>query len=301
MKKITASFHRRLINPIINSHFFMDHFLWIRTQIIWKRKYGHFIDKNNLLDINEKIQYLICFYDTSRWGGYCDKMKVRNYLSSIGYQDLLTTVYGTWKKAEDIDYSSLPEKFVLKCNHDSGSYHIINKSEGMNIEAINKSLNSHLNVKYGYERGEMYYNTIPPCIMAEEYLENPKGYFSKTLVDYKVWCFNGRPHCICVYYDRTKDCVNMEVFDIHWNQRNDAVKYNNHYRKGTLKIPKPNNLEKMLDVASRLSQGFPEVRVDFYSIGDRLIFGEMTFATSCGHIDNYTDNFLKELGDCCII
>lgn len=76
MKKINALFHRKLVNPIINSHFFMDHFLWIRTQIIWKRKYGHFIDKNNLLDINEKIQYLICFTDTSRWGGIVIKWRL---------------------------------------------------------------------------------------------------------------------------------------------------------------------------------------------------------------------------------
>lgn len=93
----------------------------------------------------------------------------------------------------------------------------------------------------------------------------------------------------------------MQVYDTDWKLRNDAIKYNAHYLKGDLVVPKPHNFEKMLEVASNLSKGFPEVRVDFYNIDDRLLFGEMTFATSCGHIDHYTDNFLKELGDLCVI
>lgn len=302
MNKINALFQRKIVNPIINSHYFMDHFLWVRTQIIWKRKYGHFIDKKNLLNINEKIQWLICFGDTSLWGKLADKIAVRDFLKENGYGNLLSIVYGTWQNAEDIDYDMLPDKFVLKCNHDSGSYHIIDKTGGaIDKSFINKDLNEHLKIKYGYERGEMYYNSIKPCIMAEEFLENPKGYFSKTLVDYKVWCFNGVPHCICVYYDRKKETVKMDVYDTKWNLRTDAVKYNSHYQKGDLIVPKPYNFDKMLDVASKLSKGFPEVRVDFYEVNNRLLFGEMTFATSCGHIDHYTDSFLKELGDCCVI
>ena len=301
MNRLNSIIQRRLVNPIINSHYFMDNHLWIRTQIIWLRKYGHFIDKDNLKDINEKINWLICFGDTSKWADLADKVKVREYIRAKGYPELLTKIYGTWQDANNIDYDSLPNKFVLKCNHDSGSYHIIDKSKGFNKELINKDLNEHMKIKYGYERGEMYYNSIKPCIVAEEFLENPGGYFSKTLVDYKVWCFNGVPHGICVYYDRTHESVSMQVYDTDWKLRNDAIKYNAHYLKGDLVVPKPHNFEKMLEVASNLSKGFPEVRVDFYNVNDRLLFGEMTFATSCGHIDHYTDNFLKELGDLCVI
>ena len=269
----------------------LDHHHDRVVQREWKKRFGRTIDWNNPRDINEKIQWLMCFSDTSAWTRLSDKVKVRDYVTEKGYGDLLVPLLGTWKRAADIPWETLPEKFVLKCNHDSGSTHIVDA--GTNRTAVAAALDEALKVKYGYRHGEMHYNGIEPCILAEEYLDSGEA----VPVDYKVWCFDGKPYCIWACHGRTADAVYVNVYDLDWNPRPEASVFTGHYRDGGCSLPKPATLPQMLEAAARLSEGFPEVRVDFYEVRGRLYFGEMTFASLMGMMDFYTDDFLKELGD----
>lgn len=242
-------------------------------------------------DINEKIRWLMCYGPMDEWARLSDKIKVRDYVAEKGLQDLLVPLLGTWEKSADIPYGSLPEKFVLKCNHDSGSTHII--EPGTDLERVNRELDAALGQKYGYRHGEMHYNRISPRILAEAYLDSG----SAVPVDYKIWCFDGKPYCIWACYGRTKDCVYVNVYDLDWKPRPEASVFTEHYRDGGCSLPRPVTLQQMLDAAARLSAGFPEVRVDFMEAKGHLYFGEMTFASLMGRMDFYTDAFLKELGD----
>ena len=263
---------------------------------VWLKKYGHKIDWNHPRDINEKIQWLICFGDTSKWPDLADKYKVREYIIEKGYGNLLTKLYGVWDDAHNIEFDSLPNKFVLKCNHDSGSYHLIDKAKGFDRDFVTNDLNAHLKVKYGYKGCERHYNKIKPLIVAEEFLEEKGNTFSTSLVDYKVWCFDGKPYCVFVAYNRTHEHLYTNVYDLNWQVHPEWSVFTDHYRDGGGRIPRPDKLEEMLKIASDLSVGHPQVRVDFYIIKDKIYFGEMTFASDCGRMGYFTQDFLKELG-----
>lgn len=264
---------------------------------VWKNEFGHKVDWKNPRDINEKIQWLMCYGDTSLWSDLSDKIKVKEFLESRGYGDLVIPTLGVWERAKDIDYDALPERFVLKCNHDSGSTHIIDKKKGFDKEAINKDLDKHLKVKFGYVNGETYYNRIKSRILAEEYLEAKNEDFSSSAIDYKVWCFDGKPYSVWACYSRSAECAYVNIYDLDWNVHPEYSVFTDHYRNGEGKVPKPKTFDHMMTVAADLSKGFPEVRVDFYEIDGRLYFGEMTFATLAGKINFYTPEYLKELGD----
>ena len=269
----------------------LDHHHDRVVQKEWKKRYGRTIDWSHPADINEKIQWLMCFSDTSEWTRLSDKIQVRDYVAEKGFGDLLIPLLGTWKHAADIPWNTLPAKFVLKCNHDSGSTHIIDTSTDR--AAVAAALDEALKQKYGYRHGEMHYNGIEPCILAEAYLDGGEA----VPVDYKVWCFDGKPYCIWACHGRTADHVYVNVYDLDWTPRPEASVFTDHYRDGGCSLPKPATLPKMLEAAAKLSEGFPEVRVDFYEVRGRLYFGEMTFASLMGMMDFYTDDFLKELGD----
>lgn len=280
--------------------FMLDHFHFKLVEREWMRWKGYPIDWDNPRDINEKIQWLMCFSDTSLWSVCSDKYKVREYVASKGLADILVPLYGTWTNVEDIDFDSLPDKFVIKCNHDSGSCMIIDKSEGFDPAAVRSALASHLKVRYGYVHGEMYYNRIVPRIVAERKLEQASG-VGNSMIDYKIWCFDGKPYSIWACYDRTSEGTYVNIYDLDWNVHPEVSVFTDHYRDGEGKVPRPECLDRMLSAAARLSEGFPEVRVDFYEAGGRLYFGEMTFASLCGKMDFYTQDYLEELGRQCVL
>ena len=268
----------------------------------WMKWKGYKVDWDNPRDINEKIQWLMFRSDTSLWSLCSDKYRVREYVKSKGLEDILVPLLGVWEKAEDIDFEALPQKFVIKCNHDSGSAVIADRSKGpVDVSGIRAELNRHLKVKYGFEHGEMYYNRIKPLILAEQFLEPGDPTVSDSPVDYKVWCFGGVPKWIMCCSNRTEESLELSVYDLDWNYYPEHVLSGGHYIHPANPLPRPKELETILSFAARLSEGFPEVRVDFYETGGKVYFGEMTFASLCGKMNYYSDSFLEELGRECVL
>lgn len=278
--------------------FLIDHYPHIIINHEWRHQYGHRIDWKNPRNINEKIQWLICFSDTSEWTRIADKYRVREFLKEKGYNDLVIDLYGAWDNANDIDFDSLPDKFVLKCNHDSASTKIIDKSKGYNKKELIKFYNKRLKEKFGYKCCEPHYNRIRPLVIAEKFLEEDNGF--QSLNDYKFWCFDGKVYYVCVMFDRTNDIVNEVVYDLDWNPHPEFIKSSEHYKASDRILPRPHNFEKMISISKDLSKGFPEVRVDLYDVNGKIYFGEMTFTSTSGRM-GYVDSFLEELGSYCII
>lgn len=278
--------------------FLVDHFPHKAINQKWQRDYGYNIDWDSPKNLNEKIQWLMCFGDTSRWADLADKYKVRKFVEEKGYGHLLPQLLGVWDDARKIDFSLLPNKFILKCNHDSGSYCKVNKSEEFDKDSICRRLNAHLKQKFGYKNCEPHYNKISPrLIIAEEFLESETDGFSDSLVDYKVWCFNGEPAYIWVYYNRNHEGTDFKLYDLNWEEHKEKTMPNKFYRDGNAEIKRPRCFKEMLLAAKSFSTGFPEVRVDFYIVNGRLYFGEMTFTSNCGRMNHFTEEYMQELGN----
>lgn len=264
-----------------------------RDWLEWK---GYKVDWDNPRDINEKIQWLMCRSDTSRWTELSDKFRVRDYVRSKGYGDLVVPLLGVWERAEDIDFDSLPDRFVLKCNHDSGSYRFVDKNQGFDPDALRAHFSKCLKRKYGDVNGELHYNAIPPRVLAEPLLES-----GLSIVDYKVRCFGGKPYSIVTCSDRTEDTVCLDSYDTDWNSHPEALVFRGEFVYGKNRLPRPACLDRMLEASAALSEGFPQVRVDFYVVGDRLYFGELTFSSARGRMSYFTQEELERQGRLCIL
>ncbi len=280
----------------IYQRFMLSHFyekMVDRTYLKWK---GRKIDWDNPRDINEKIYWLISRTDTSMWSLCADKVRVREYVSSKGLGDLLVPLLGVWDRFEDIDFDLIPDKFVLKCNHDSGSFRIVDKTKGFDPAALKEHFSRRLKRKIGYLNCETYYNEIKPKIMAEAFL----GEGDSGVTDYKIRCFGGKPYSIVTCSGRTYDTVRLDLYDLDWKSHPESLVFSDTCLDGGGRIPRPDCLDRMLEVASILSDGFPQVRVDLYVVGEKIYFGELTFSSG-GRMPYFTDDYLVELGNQCVL
>lgn len=280
----------------ITRRFIFDHLHYKLVESKFRYTFGRDIDWDHPTDINEKIQWLIRYSDISSWSACSDKYLVRDYVKARGLDHLLVGLLGVWDDASQIDFDSLPQKFVLKCNHDSGSCKVVDKSKGFHREALVSYFNQHLHTKYGYVHGEMWYNSIKPRVIAEEFLEQKHDSWTTSLVDYKIWCFDGKPYSVWACYSRSAECTFVNIYDLEWHVHPEVSIFTDHYRDGQGMVPRPDNLDEMLAAAAILSKGFPQVRTDFYIVDGKLYFGELTFASLCGLMDFYTPEYLEELG-----
>lgn len=263
------------------------------------RNYEYFMHKKiNLTDptdLNEKINWLKLHESPKLWAELADKFAVRKFIESKGLSDILVPLYGVYNSASDIDFDKLPNSFVLKTNHGSGDVVIVKDKSNINRKDIIKRINKFLKMPYGVQSGEPHYLFIKPRVIAEE-LIIPMDHFSTSLIDYKIWCFNGEPQHIWACYSRTKHEVKVETYDLEWNHHPEFSVFNHHYVDGGGNVPKPENLAEMLDIARKLSNNFKQVRVDLYNNGGKIYFGEMTFTGNGGYMDFYTQDFLNEMG-----
>ena len=261
-------------------------------------RYKKPLNLKNPKTLNEKILYLSLTKDNPLWTELSDKYKVREYVKEKIGEDKLVKLYGKWTNANDIDFDKLPDKFVLKTNHGSGEIKIVKDKSKLDIPATIKYFNEEIRRPYGELEGGRHYWGIKPLIIAEELLENdPETLkYSNSLIDYKCWCFNGKCQFVWVCKNRTKDGTEVMTYDLDWNPHPEWSIFTSHYRKGT-PIPKPGNLHEIIQIAEKLSKPFPVVRVDLYSVNNKIYFGEMTFTSLGGLMNFFTKEFLEMSGN----
>lgn len=262
--------------------------------IQYRIKFGHKPNLDNPRSFSEKLQYYKLHYRNPALGNIVDKYRVREYLKEKGFGHLLPELYGVYRRAEEIDYDRLPDQFVLKTNDGSGGHNIVICRDKSNLdkEATAKLLNSWLNKKNANLGREWAYTQIKESlIIAEQYLENKENP-ELGIEDIKFYCFNGKPYCIAFdgeRYIRHK----RNFYDPDWND----LKVGSDCDNFDHPIPRPSNLEEMLETAAKLSQGFPHVRVDLYSLEGKIYFGEMTFYPLSGYVEYTPREFDFRLGE----
>lgn len=238
-------------------------------------KTGEKLELENPVTFNQKIQWLKIYDSTPLKTQLADKYLVRDFVRDKIGENYLVKLLGVWDDFDDIDFSAMPQKFVLKANHGCQFNYIVTDKSKFNSTDARRTFAKWLSFNYAFGNGiEPHYHNIKPRIIAEEYLENNDG-----LDDYKFWCFDGEPKFVQFLTDRNKDALKMVFYDTEWNRQ--EFVYNNPQLDR--EVPKPDNLEEMLRIARILSQGFCHVRVDLYRLNDgTLKFGEMTFTSASG-------------------
>lgn len=253
----------------------------------WK-VYGKMLNYKHPKSFYEKIGYLEFFTNTSEMGKLADKVAVRDYVKQKGLSYILNELYGVYHNSSEIDYDILPNSFVLKTNHGSATNIIVRDKSRLDIPKTNKQLDDWLKLDYGFITGQPHYSHIKPLILAEAFLDNGDN---KILTDYKFWCINGVPRFCQIMSDRVENshAFRTMFFDMEWQPHPEYVMGS----QSDLKELKPECFEEMRSAAEILSKGIPYVRVDFYNIKGKVIFGEMTFTPGFA---NNTIEFFDMLG-----
>ena len=253
-------------------------------------RFHRFVNLKHPTDLNEKILWLYFNTDTNEWSRLTDKLLVRDYVKEKGFEEILKEVYAVWDRLEDVQFDALPESFVLKSNNGSGTCLIVSdKSQFHEKNALRLMKQWMVKDDFGYE---YHYRKIINRLFAEEYLD---ACDSPSVVDYKFWCFNSIPSYVWVCTNRDASGCDTMIYDMSWNAYPNYLNVNQSYRKGDL-LPKPSQFDRMKEIAGKLSQTFPVVRVDLFEVNGKVYFGEMTFTSVGGMNSQYSKEFLLKAG-----
>lgn len=244
-----------------------------------ERMQGRVLNLQNPTTYNEKVQWLKLHDATPVKTLLADKYLVRDWVAERVGQEYLIPLLGAWDSFDAIDFDSLPDRFVIKCNHGCGYNVIVKDKSQFDRAAARKKIDWWMGEDFSYKAGlEMHYSAIPHKVIVEEFIENV-GSEGGDLYDYKFWCFDGRVQYIQFLSERNTNGLKMAFYDREWNKQNFVYSY----PLDTKDMPRPDNLDEMIAVAEKLAEGFCHVRVDLYRMDDgRLYFGEMTFTSASG-------------------
>lgn len=242
-------------------------FLRLNYWLIFGRK----INLDAPQSFSEKLQWLKLYDRRPEYVTMVDKIAVKEFVAKrIGPEYIIPTL-GVWDRPDDIDWETLPDQFVLKWNHDSGSIVICKDKHTFNKEEAIKKLRYGEKVNGFWYGREWPYKNVKPQILAEKYMEDESG----ELKDYKWFCFDGNAKCLFIASDRQKKNVDtkFDFYDTNFVH----LPFTNGHPNSNEEIVKPKSFGQMKELAEQLSLGYPHVRVDFYDINGHLYFGEFTF------------------------
>lgn len=216
----------------------------------------------------EKLQWQKLYDRNPLYHVLADKAEVKRHVASLIGKEHVVPTLGVWNSVSGIDWDSLPEKFVLKCTHDSGSAVICRDKSSFDREAACRKLKDAMRRNFYRRMREWAYKGVKPRIIAEQFLEGE-------INDYKFFCFGGRPEIMFVATERFNAAseTKFDFFDMEWNH----LDIRNGHPNAAVPPARPACFDEMKRLAARLSEGIPQVRVDFYEVGGKVLFGEYTF------------------------
>ena len=239
---------------------------------------GYWMDWNHPRTYNEKMQWLKLYNRRPEYAIMVDKVRVKDWVAAkIGNNYIIPTL-GVWKSATEVNFAGLPNRFVIKCNHNSGKGMYICKDKSkMNVENIRKGLKKGMQENYVIQNREWPYKNVPHRILAEQFLEE-EG--KQTPDDYKVMCFDGKVKLIELHEGRFTDNHTQAFYDRDWKLT--SITQSGSGKVATKVAKCPSLLDEMIRLSEILAKDIPHVRVDWYIVNNHLYFGEMTFFDGSG-------------------
>lgn len=261
---------RRVLIPIPDA---------LYLKFFYKMYMDRVLNLDNPQTFTEKIQWLKLYDRNPLYTQMVDKHLAKEYVASIIGEEFIIPTIGVWDKFDDIDFSKLPQQFVLKVTHDSGGLVICKDKDKMDVKAARKKINKALRTNYYITSKEWPYKNVKRRIIAEKFMVDESGY---ELKDYKFFCFDGKVKALFVATDRAVEGeeTKFDFFDEDFKH----LPIRNGHPNANRDIPKPEHFEQMKAIAEKLSQGIAHVRVDLYNINGKIYFGELTFAHFCGWV-----------------
>ena len=253
----------------------------IYLKLLYRFKMGHRLDLKNPKTFTEKLQWLKLYNRKPEYTKMVDKYAVKDYVSGIIGPEYIIPTIGVWNKPEEIDWDSLPNQFVLKTTHGGGGGGVVickDKETFNNDEAIVKLNHS---LKADIYRGfrEWPYKNVPKRIIAERFMTSEQSGDTESLLDYKFFCFNGKVKFYKVVFGRF-----VEHHANYYSPEGNLLPFGEQGLEPDFNYPikLPSNLDEMISIAERISQGEPFLRVDLYNINGKIYFGEITFFPGSG-------------------
>ena len=261
-------------------------------KIQYRLKMGRKLNLKTPTRFSEKIQWLKLYDRKPQYTTMVNKIAAKEYVAGIIGDQYIIPTLGTWHHFDEIDFDTLPDKFVLKTNHGGGGGGVVicRDKATFNKTKAKIRLEKSLTENIYHDFREWPYKNVKPMILAEVLLEDNGEH---GLMDYKVFCCNGEPRIVKVNYDVATD-YHVSWYDLNWNRIEGTTIYDPV--DSNVSIEKPAVLECLLDLARKLSKGIPYLRVDFYYTGGELKFGELTFSPGSGFEPFNPDSFDTVIG-----
>ena len=275
----------RLIAPLVPDK------LWLK--LMFRIRGGYWMDFNNPKTISEKLFWLKLNYRDPQLTMLVDKYRAKEYLKNkVGEQYVLPAL-GVWEKADDIDFDKLPNQFVLKCNHASAYGMVIctDKSK-LDIKKARKTLQNCLDSNYYLYGREWPYKNVKKCIFCEPYLENKD---KSPLVDYKFYCYGGKPEYFMYSVGEATHTVRNHKFDMNCKSIDYLFKVKPTITEEEIHLP--DNINEMIEIARKLAVGYQHIRVDMYNIDGKIYMGELTFFSGGGFINIVNEEYMLSLAN----
>jgi hypothetical protein len=239
-------------------------------KLLYKVHFGRRLDLVTPKSFNEKLQWLKMYDRNPQYCMLVDKYEVKQYVANVIGEDYIIPTLGVWDSVEEVDWQSLPNQFVIKCTHDSGSVVVCKNKNDLDIDAVSKKLKKCLKKNMYYWGREWVYRDVKPRIIAEKFMKDEKP----ELTDYKFMCFDGKVKCAFLCTNRfSEGGLKVTFYDTEWNK----MPFERQHPSESIPAPKPQSYNEMVALSEKLATGIPFVRVDFYEINGRPYFGEMTF------------------------
>ncbi len=289
----------RLKNLFIHPAGYMAYFLELISpcikndelylRIMWRLRLGTKLHLKNPQTFNEKLQWLKLHDRRPEYTKMVDKYEAKKYVANIIGDEYIIPTLGVWDNFDEINFDSLPNQFVLKCTHDSGGLVICRDKKTLDLDAVKKKINKCLKRNYYWGGREWPYKNVKPRIIAEKFMTDESG---SELKDYKIFNFNGKAKIIQVDFNRFREHM-KNLYTTQWAYIDVNVNYPTNPDH---QIAKPEKLEKMLEFAEKLSADIPFLRTDFYSVEDKIYFGELTFFPGSGYMTFNPEKFGYTMG-----
>ena len=284
LKSIRKFYQRRFVTPL--RYQFPERLYWYGVKNYFYLRCNKKLRYSSVSNINEKLMWLSRYWQHPLKTLCADKYLVRDYIVDLGLQDILIPIIETYENPQDIDFDSLPNKFVIKCNHGCRLNLICEDKSNLDLDMTKNTLHKYINKNYGFSSYEIHYSKIKRKIICQHFLaKEPK--------EIQVFCINGKPHSFLIMHKLWNNEWKRCSYSLDW-KRASLLKGEDTF--SIAPMSKPKRLDDILKYSLLLSKPFPFVRVDFFCHEEEIYFCELTFSPRGNVLDLNTDYFIEDLG-----